>query len=106
MQLAQAARDQGHERGGDECVGEQVPAVGDLHRTAGPLPKEGAVFYAFQGEAERVLWGPSGASGQIDLHDPGPLTPRARQFGSVRLWIGFPWSGPFDATNVVVAKAQ
>ena len=47
MQLAQAARDQSHERGGDECVGEEVPAVGDLHRTAGPLPKEWFIFDAF-----------------------------------------------------------
>src|SRR5690348_14595652 len=55
MQLAQAAGDQSHERGGDVCVGEEVPAVGDLHRTTGPLAKEWFIFDAFQGKAERVF---------------------------------------------------
>jgi hypothetical protein len=47
MQLAQAAGDKSHQRRSHVFVGEEVPAVGDLHRTAGPLPKEWFVFYAF-----------------------------------------------------------
>lgn len=55
--------------------------------------------------AHIVLAG-SGASGQMDYAIQTPFIPAARQFGAVRLWMGFPWSGPFDATNIVVTKAQ
>ena len=56
--------------------------------------------------AHIVLAG-AGTSGQIDYAiQQGPPFPDARQFGAVRLWMGFPWSGPFDATNIVVTKAQ
>lgn len=48
----------------------------------------------------------SGTSGQMDYVIQTPFIPAARQFGAVRLWMGFPWSGPFDATNIVVTKAQ
>jgi DNA-binding NarL/FixJ family response regulator len=43
MQLAQAAGGQGHQRGGDLFVGEEVPAVGDLHHTAGQAEIAGYV---------------------------------------------------------------
>src|SRR6201987_3758638 len=47
MQLAQATRDQSDERRGDVWVGEEVPAVGNLHRTAGTLAIKRFVFYTF-----------------------------------------------------------
>jgi hypothetical protein len=53
-----------------------------------------------------IVPGGSGASGQMDYAIQAPFIPLARQFGAVRLWMGIPWSGPFDATNVVVTKAQ
>ena len=42
------------------------------------------------------------ANGEAD-HQIGPgLQLMARQFGAVRLWMGFPHTGHFDATNIVV----
>jgi hypothetical protein len=48
----------------------------------------------------------SGASGQADYVIQPPFIAGARNFGAVRLWMGTPWTGPFDATNIVVTKAQ
>ena len=53
MQLAQAAGGQGHERGGDVFVGEEVPAVGDLHHTAGQA--EIAGYVARNGSKEDLI---------------------------------------------------
>jgi hypothetical protein len=54
-----------------------------------------------------IVLGGAGASGQMDYTIlQGPPFPDARKFGAIRLWMGFPWSGPFDATNIVVTKAQ
>jgi len=56
--------------------------------------------------AHIVLAG-AGTSGQMDYTIvQGPPFPDARQFGAVRLWMGTPQSGLFDATNIVVTKAQ
>jgi hypothetical protein len=55
--------------------------------------------------AHIVLAG-SGSSGQMDYAIQGPFIAGARNFGAVRLWMGFPFAGPFDATNIVVTKAQ
>jgi hypothetical protein len=55
--------------------------------------------------AHIVLAG-AGASGQADYTIQGPFITAARQFGAVRLWMGTPWTGPFDATNIVVTKAR
>jgi hypothetical protein len=55
--------------------------------------------------AHIVLAG-AGTSGQADYTIQVPFIPAARQFGAVRLWMGFPWTGPFDATNILVTKAQ
>jgi hypothetical protein len=52
-----------------------------------------------------IVLGGAGAAGQQDYTIQAQFIPRARQFGAVRLWMGFPWSGPFDATNIVVTKA-
>jgi hypothetical protein len=53
-----------------------------------------------------IVLGGAGASGQTDYAIQAPFILAARQFGAVRLWMGFPWSGPFEATNIVVTKAQ
>ncbi len=55
--------------------------------------------------AHIVLAG-SGSSGQMDYAIQGPFIAAAHNFGAVRLWMGFPFAGPFDATNIVVTKAQ
>src|SRR5215469_11918482 len=51
--------------------------------------------------AHIVLSG-AGASGQRDYNINTALISFARQFGAVRVWMGFPWTGSFDATNIVV----
>ena len=51
-----------------------------------------------------VLAGAGGRQGSYAIQTP--LIPLARQFGAVRLWMGLPWTGPFDATNIVVTKSQ
>lgn len=51
--------------------------------------------------AHIVLSG-AGASGEADYTLFAPFVPKAQQFGAVRLWMGFPWSGRFDATQIVV----
>lgn len=44
------------------------------------------------------------ASGQA-THTIAPnMLQFARQFGAVRLWMGFPHTGAFDATNIVVTR--
>lgn len=53
--------------------------------------------------AHIVLSG-AGASGQADYVILPPFRPLAQQFGAVRLWMGFPWTGTFDATNIVVSR--
>jgi hypothetical protein len=53
--------------------------------------------------ANIVLSG-AGASGQADYGITPALLPMARQFGAVRIWMGFPWTGAFDATNIVVTR--
>jgi hypothetical protein len=56
-------------------------------------------------KAHIVLAG-AGTEGQAD-HDVIPaLRPLAQQFGSVRLWMGFPWTGEFYAANVLVTRNQ
>ncbi len=51
--------------------------------------------------AHVVLSG-AGASGTADRTVPPPFQGMALQFGAVRLWMGFPHLGKFDATNIVV----
>jgi hypothetical protein len=55
--------------------------------------------------AHIVLAG-AGASGQADYTILPPFRPMAQQFGAVRLWMGFPWTGTFDATNIVVTRSK
>jgi len=42
------------------------------------------------------------ASGTADYTVIPAFLPMARQFGAVREWMGFPWTGSFDATDIVV----
>lgn len=53
--------------------------------------------------AKIVLSG-AGATGQADYGIIPALLPMARQFGAVRMWMGFPWTGAFDATNIIVTR--
>jgi hypothetical protein len=53
--------------------------------------------------AHIVLAG-AGASGILDYTILPPFRIMAQQFGAVRLWMGFPWVGFFDATTIVVTK--
>jgi len=53
--------------------------------------------------AKIVLSG-AGASGQADYAIISALLPVARQFGAIRMWMGFPWTGAFDVTNIVVTR--
>ena len=53
--------------------------------------------------AHIVLSG-AGASGQADYSILSALRPLARQFGAIRIWMGFPWTGRFQATNLVVKR--
>ena len=51
--------------------------------------------------AHIVLSG-AGASGEKDYAILAPFRTLARQVGAIRIWMGFPWSGNFDATQIVV----
>jgi hypothetical protein len=54
--------------------------------------------------AHIVLSG-AGATGEADRTVPPPLHNNvARQFGAIRLWMGFPHVGHFDATNIFVRR--
>ncbi|HUD81855.1 MAG TPA: hypothetical protein VMQ67_00065 [Candidatus Saccharimonadales bacterium] len=44
----------------------------------------------------------SGASGTKDYNVP--LGQFANQLGAVKIWMGFPWQGSFDVTDVIVTK--
>jgi hypothetical protein len=44
----------------------------------------------------------SGASGTKDYNVP--LGQFANQLGAVKIWMGFPWQGSFDVTDILVTK--
>ncbi|TAH39399.1 MAG: hypothetical protein EYC70_01040 [Planctomycetota bacterium] len=46
----------------------------------------------------------AGASGAADYGIEPALLTLARQFGAIRVWMGFPSTGTFDATNIVVTR--
>src|ERR1041384_325738 len=56
-------------------------------------------------KAHIVLAG-AGTEGTADRNVIPALRPMAQQFGSVRIWMGFPWTGEFDAANVLVTRNQ
>ncbi len=49
-----------------------------------------------------IALGGTAASGEADYSIQPPLRMFAHQFGAVRLWMGFPWTGSFDANTIVV----
>jgi len=51
-----------------------------------------------------IALGGAGASGTADRAILPPFRPLARQFGAVRLWMGLPHTGSFDATAIVVKR--
>ncbi len=58
---------------------------------------------ASQSTAHIVLSG-GGASGTRDYTLPTPTHVLSRQFGAVRVWQGFPHTGRFFATNILVTR--
>ena len=56
---------------------------------------------ATQPKADIVLSG-AGATGEKEYIIAAPFRTLAHQFGAVRLWMGFPWTGNFDANTIVV----
>jgi hypothetical protein len=53
--------------------------------------------------AHIVLSG-AGASGEANYAISTPVfISRSQQFGAVKIWMGFPWTGSFDATQIVVS---
>ena len=50
--------------------------------------------------AHIALFG-TGTSGSADYTIPAPV-PFVQQFGAIRVWMGYPWTGYFDATDVIV----
>lgn len=53
--------------------------------------------------AHIVLSG-DGASGTADATVAAPFRPMARQFGAVRAWMGFPWTGSFQVTTMAITR--
>lgn len=53
-----------------------------------------------------IILSGAGASGEADRTVIPPLRPQAQQFGAVRIWMGFPHTGAFQATNIVVQRKQ
>jgi hypothetical protein len=59
---------------------------------------------AAMGATAHVVLSGAGASGAKDHTIASAFLPMARQFGAIRIWMGFPWTGAFDATNIVVTR--
>ena len=47
----------------------------------------------------------AGASGTKDLNNLTPLF-LARQFGAVKFWMGFPWNGSFEVTDILLTRKK
>jgi len=48
----------------------------------------------------------AGASGTSSYTVVPPFQAASRQFGAIRVWQGFPNTGAFDATNIVVTRTS
>ena len=57
-------------------------------------------------QTAHVVLSGAGASGQADYNILPPFIPMAHQFGAIRVWMGFPWTGSFDATQIVVTRQK
>jgi hypothetical protein len=44
----------------------------------------------------------TGTSGTKDFAIPPPFANFAQQFGQIQVYMGFPWTGAFDATDLLV----
>jgi hypothetical protein len=53
-----------------------------------------------------VVLSGAGASGTADREVLAPFQSAASQFGAVRLWMGVPHTGSFDATHIVVKRKR
>ena len=53
--------------------------------------------------ADFALFG-TGASGSKDYAIRAPAQ-MVNQFGAIRVWMGYPWTGQFDATGLLVTHA-
>jgi hypothetical protein len=78
----------------------------DPNITFGTFPRDrfftlsvGMTISASSAVAHLALFG-EGASGAMDYNIP--LVSFARQYGAIRLWMGSPWTGSFDATDILV----
>ena len=60
---------------------------------------------ATSAKAHIILSG-AGASGEADRNVVSPLVGQAQRFGAVRVRMGFPHTGTFFATNVLVQRKQ
>jgi hypothetical protein len=109
------------------------PSIGFLHLDFGDFPTQsgtvkntvrindsGPIFGSFPRDRPFTLSvnlqiGPSSANAHISLVGAGGLasgaqdlnvTPLslAQQVGEVKFYMGFPWSGSFDATNIIVTR--
>jgi hypothetical protein len=54
----------------------------------------------------RIILSGAGASGEADRTVIPALRPLAQQFGAVRIWMGFPHTGAFQATNVLLQRKE
>ncbi|MCW5976862.1 MAG: hypothetical protein KIT09_02235 [Bryobacteraceae bacterium] len=54
----------------------------------------------------RIVLSGATASGQKDHAIAAPFRSMARQFGAIRVWMGFPHTGAFNATNIVVTRRR
>jgi len=82
----------------------------DPNLTFGTFPRDqfftlsvGLDISASSAIAHMALFG-TGASGSFDYTIP--LLNLARQYGAIKLWMGFPWSGSFDATDILVTRKK
>lgn len=54
----------------------------------------------------RIILSGAGASGEANHTVIPALRPQAQQFGAVRIWMGFPHTGAFQATNVLLQRKE
>ncbi len=54
--------------------------------------------------AHVTLFGTGTSGGTFDYNIKQPNF--ARQYGAIRLWMGFPWTGSFDMTDLVVTRKK
>jgi hypothetical protein len=48
----------------------------------------------------------TGTSGNKDFTIPSPFNNFSQQFGQIRVFMGFPWTGSFDATDLLVTHRK